>query len=88
MKWLVLAAALCFPTGAMAQTCNGQISPEFAKQFADNWIAAWNSHDLARILEHYADDLEMYAPGIITVAGEPGGRLQGKAKVAAFGRRL
>jgi len=33
-----------------------------AKQFAEEWIAAWNSHDLNRILSHYADTLEFHSP--------------------------
>jgi hypothetical protein len=84
MKWLMLAAVLCFPANAMAETCGGQISPEFTKQFADDWIAVWNSHDLNRILEHYSNNFEMHSPGIITVAGEPSGMLKGKATVAAY----
>jgi hypothetical protein len=84
MKWLTFAALLCLPVPAMAATCNGPISGAFARAFADDWIAAWNSHDMNRILTHYADDLEFHSPGIITVANEPSGVLKGKAKVAAY----
>jgi ketosteroid isomerase-like protein len=38
------------------------MTAEFAAQFAEEWIAAWNSHDLDRILSHYADDFEMASP--------------------------
>lgn len=38
------------------------ISPEFAAQFAQEWVVAWNSRDLDRILLHYADDFEMFSP--------------------------
>jgi hypothetical protein len=27
-----------------------------ALAFAEVWVAAWNAHDLGRILSHYADD--------------------------------
>jgi hypothetical protein len=30
------------------------IDQEFAAHFAADWIAAWNSHDLQRILEQYS----------------------------------
>jgi predicted HD phosphohydrolase len=30
-----------------------------AERFAEDWVAAWNSHDLGRILEHYEEDFEM-----------------------------
>jgi ketosteroid isomerase-like protein len=28
-----------------------------AQAFADEWIAAWNSHDLDRVLSHYAPEV-------------------------------
>ena len=31
----------------------------FAERFAKEWVAAWNSHDLERVLEHYEDDFEI-----------------------------
>ena len=55
-----------------------------ALAFAGEWVAAWNAHDLGRILDHYADDFEMTSPYIVTLAGEPGGTLRGKAAVGAY----
>ena len=60
------------------------IDQEFAAHFAADWIAAWNSHDLERILAHYSDDFEMSSPVIVQIAGEPSGRLKGKAAVGAY----
>jgi ketosteroid isomerase-like protein len=31
-------------------------------EFAEEWIAAWNSHDLERILSHYASDIVFTSP--------------------------
>lgn len=31
-------------------------------EFAEEWIAAWNSHDLERILSHYAEDIVFTSP--------------------------
>jgi hypothetical protein len=59
----------------------------FVKQFAADWIEAWNSHDLARVLSHYADDFEMSSPFIIQLAGESSGTLRGKAAVGAYWRK-
>jgi ketosteroid isomerase-like protein len=56
----------------------------FAEHFAADWIESWNAHDLGRILSHYTDDFEMFSPVIIQVAGEPSGRLCGKASVGAY----
>jgi hypothetical protein len=58
-----------------------------AEQFAAEWIAAWNSHDLARVLEHYAEDFELSSPFIVAIAGEPSGRLHGKLAIAAYWSR-
>ena len=56
----------------------------FAERFAKEWIAAWNSHDLERILEHYDEDFEMSSPIIATLVGEPSGKLRGKAAVRDY----
>jgi len=56
----------------------------FADRFAAEWVAAWNAHDLPRVLAHYAEDFEMASPRIVNVAGEPSGRLRGKPAVAAY----
>ena len=56
----------------------------FADHFAADWIDAWNTHDLDRVLSHYTDDFEMSSPVIIKVAGEPSGTLQGKEAVGSY----
>jgi hypothetical protein len=33
-----------------------------AAAFVDDWLAAWNSHDLGRILAHFADDVTFTSP--------------------------
>lgn len=60
------------------------IDADFAAHFAADWIAAWNSHDLERILAHYRDDFEMSSPVIVQIADEPSGRLKGKVAVGAY----
>jgi SnoaL-like protein len=60
------------------------ISKEFATKFAADWIAAWNSRDLAEVLSHYAEDFDMSSPYIARIAGEPSGTLKGKAAVRAY----
>lgn len=60
------------------------IDKAFAEHFAADWIAAWNSHDLARVLSHYADDFEMSSPYIVQIAGEASGTLKGKDKVGQY----
>lgn len=55
-----------------------------AEQFAKAWVAAWNAHDMERILAHYEDDFEMSSPAIVRLAGEPSGVLKGKQAVAEY----
>ncbi|MBN8820743.1 MULTISPECIES: nuclear transport factor 2 family protein [unclassified Spirosoma] len=40
------------------------MTQQVATQFADEWISAFNAHDLTAILDHYADELEFYSPFI------------------------
>jgi SnoaL-like domain len=59
-------------------------SAETAALFALEWIEAWNSHDLTRILTHYRDDFEMSSPLIIQRGFSPDGVLRGKAVIAEY----
>jgi len=57
------------------------------RTFAAEWIAAWNSHDMDRILTHYADDVEISSPMIKLAAGIDNGSLKGKEAVAAYWKK-
>ena len=63
------------------------LSQDFANRFAQDWIAAWNSHDLDRVLAHYTDDFCMTSPFITQVMGEGNGTLRGKAEVRKYWQR-
>ncbi len=60
------------------------IDPTWAHQFAEEWINAWNAHDLDRILAHYADDFEMSSPLIVERMKEKSGTLKGKTAVRPY----
>jgi hypothetical protein len=91
-EWWTVGFFLIIPSIVMAQMnpennsvrCGVVVSAGFAQNFADDWISAWNSHDLDRILAHYTDDFEMRSPGIIAIAREPSGVLRGKAKIRSY----
>lgn len=57
------------------------------RTFAEEWLEAWNHHDIDRVLSHYADDFEMHSPVIATREGIPEGILVGKARVGAYWRK-
>ena len=48
------------------------------------WIAAWNSHDLERVLALYADDSEMTSDKIPALGFDSSGTLRGKAGIRAY----
>ena len=60
------------------------LNAEWARKFAAEWIAAWNAHDLERILSHYTDDFEMQSPLIVERLGVSSGVLQGKAAIRPY----
>lgn len=62
------------------------LTAEFARQFAEEWIEAWNSHSLEKVLSHYSEDFTMSSPYIAAIANEPSGTLHGKPAVAAYWR--
>jgi hypothetical protein len=55
-----------------------------AKVFAQEWIEAWNSHDINAILSHYADDIQFTSPFIVKLLNDPSGTLRGKDKLRSY----
>ncbi|MGX5818731.1 nuclear transport factor 2 family protein [Chitinophaga lutea] len=60
------------------------ITREQALQFAREWVAAWNAHDLDKVLEHYTEDFEMSSPVMLQMGLSPTGTLKGKADIRAY----
>jgi ketosteroid isomerase-like protein len=60
------------------------ISIDQAQQFGQEWVNAWNSHDLDRIMSHYSEDFQMTSPFIVTMLNEPTGTITGKENVRAY----
>ncbi len=55
-----------------------------AHRFAEKWYAAWNSHDLAAILDHYADEVKMASPLVSRLTGRADGRIVGKDALSTY----
>ena len=47
-------------------------------EFAEHWVAAWNSHDLEMIMTHYEDDVELVSPVAAQILRDPNGKVIGK----------
>lgn len=60
------------------------MNQEQAQEFTTEWLEAWNTHDIDRILSHYADDFEMNSPVIARRVGIQSGQLKGKDKVRDY----
>jgi ketosteroid isomerase-like protein len=60
------------------------VDSKWAKEFAQEWIEAWNTHDLDRILSHYVEDFEMRSPVIVERMGVASGVLKGKEAVRSY----
>ena len=63
------------------------MTKEEASGFAQEWIAAWNSHDLERILAHYDDTVELTSPVAAQLLGRPDGKVAGKANLRSYFQR-
>jgi ketosteroid isomerase-like protein len=60
------------------------VDPTWAKEFALEWIEAWNAHDLDRIFSHYTEDFEMRSPIITERMGVATGVLKGKHAIRPY----
>jgi predicted ester cyclase len=60
------------------------IAQEEAEAFAAEWVAAWNAHDLERILSHYDENVELISPLAARRLAEPTGRVCGKTALRAY----
>ena len=52
--------------------------------FGREWIAAWNAHDLDRVLAHYARDVELSSPIAAERVAGSGGYIRGEAALRAY----
>lgn len=57
---------------------------EEAQRFAEEWVAGWNSHDLDRIMKHYADDVVFRSPVAARILPGSDGTIRGKEALRAY----
>jgi ketosteroid isomerase-like protein len=61
--------------------------PAFCNALGKQWIDAWNSHDLERVLAFYAEDSEMTSDVIPLLGFDASGTLHGKDSIRAYWRK-
>jgi len=59
------------------------LQASFARKFAQDWVEAWNSHDLERILTHYDDAVVLTSPVALKLLNGDG-TVRGKAALHAY----
>lgn len=59
------------------------LQASFAREFAEDWVDAWNSHDLERILTHYDDEVLLTSPVALKLLGGDG-TVRGKASLREY----
>lgn len=60
------------------------MTEETARRFAEEWIAAWNSHDLDRIMSHYDDAVVLTSPLARQRLGVADGTVRGTRDLRAY----
>ncbi len=60
------------------------IQAEWAREFAKDWIEAWNSHNLGRILSHYSNDVEVSSPLVVERLDRADGVVRGKDSLREY----
>ena len=66
---------------------NNMPTAQQAHDFADHWIAAWNSHDLDAILSHYATSVTLTSPVVAALLKDPSGAVTGKEALRSYFQR-
>jgi ketosteroid isomerase-like protein len=60
------------------------ITENQAREFAEHWIEAWNSHDLDAIVSHYEDDVILVSPIAAKILHHSSGAVIGKAALRQY----
>ena len=55
-----------------------------AREIAREWVAAWNGHDLERILSHYSEDVVLTSPVAARLLDDRAGIVRGKAALRSY----
>ena len=58
-----------------------------ARQFADRWIQAWNSHDLDSVMSLYASEVVLTSPTAANLLNDPSGTVAGKEAMRKYFER-
>jgi predicted ester cyclase len=60
------------------------LTEEKARKLGAHWVRAWNSHDLAEIMSHYAEDVVLVSSVAARILNDPLGTVRGKDALRAY----
>jgi len=82
---------MTLPPRAVAARLNGleshMMTKEQAQELANHWVAAWNAHDLDKIMSHYEDDAVLTSPVAAKILNDPSGTVRGRDALRAYFRK-
>lgn len=58
-----------------------------ARQFAQHWVLAWNSHDLDAIMAHYGPAVVLTSPVAAKLLNSASGVIEGKESLRGYFRK-
>ncbi|WP_205685634.1 nuclear transport factor 2 family protein [Flavipsychrobacter stenotrophus] len=63
------------------------ITENTALHIGTEWVNDWNSHDLDKVMSHYADDIHFTSPFVIKINNDPTGVINSKPLLRAYFER-
>jgi ketosteroid isomerase-like protein len=63
------------------------LSETEAREFASDWIRAWNSRDVDAIMSHYATEVALTSPAAAQLLGDPSGTVRGQEALRNYFQR-
>ena len=52
--------------------------------FAEEWVRAWNAHDVEAVLEHFVEDVEFTSPHAVQLLDDCDGVIRGKGALRHY----
>ena len=80
-SWSIASIWPCRPVQPAGQAVG--MNHQEAERRAAEWVEAWNSHDLDRILDHFCDDAVFSSPLVPVITGRAN-PLQGRDEIRAY----
>lgn len=63
------------------------LTQQQATDFAEEWVAAWNEHDIDAIMSHYAEEIEFTSPFVMAINGNATGTINDKKELQQYFER-